>query len=118
MKRLSDYKDEAALDLWAELLEPMAEILADKTLKTIYKTEPKVYVVKHILTNHKNEAIQILKAIDDEEFTFLGLPLRLISLLQDIEKTPEFKDFFKFAEQVNVDGVISGSATANTEGGA
>ena len=117
MKRLSDYEDEAALDLWAELLEPIAEILADKELKDIWANQPKIKVATHILKRHQKEALQVLKAIDNEPITAVSLPKKVIDFIIDAQNTPEFKDFFNSAEQENAASGTSGSATANTGDG-
>lgn len=113
MKRLSDYKDESAIELWADLLEPIATIISDKKLKEIYGKQPNIFVAKYILKNHKTEAKQILLAIDDTPITAVNIFARILSFLADINNAPEFKDFLQFAEQENKDNVSFGSATEN-----
>lgn len=118
MKRLSDYKDEAAFDLLADILEPVSVILADKELSKIWNTQPKVQVAKHILKNHQQETIEVLKAIDNEiEITPISIIKGAIEILTDIEKDPSIKDFFKSAEQETEENGTFGSATENTEDG-
>lgn len=113
MKRLSDYKDEQLLDLLAEVLEPVATILADGKLKEIYKSEPKIKVAQYVLKSHKSEVLQILKAIDDTPVTFVNIIKRIIDILTDIENDPAISDFFKFAgQETGVNGTF-GSAMGN-----
>lgn len=115
MKRLSDYKDDAAFDLLADLLEPISVIFADKELKSVWN-KPKIEVAKYILKNHKKSATDILKAIDNSiEITPISVLKGVIELITDIEKDPTIKDFFKSAEQENGAAVTSGSAMVNTE---
>lgn len=117
MKRLSDYKDDAAFDLLADLLEPISVIFADREIRTIWN-KPKIEVAKYILKNHKKAATDILKAIDDSiEITPISILKGVIEIITDIEKDPTIKDFFKSAEQESGAAVTSGSATENTEDG-
>ena len=41
MKKLSDYKGDEAIELWADLLEPMTEILGDKDIAKILQDNKK-----------------------------------------------------------------------------
>ena len=39
MKKLSDYQGEEALELWADLIEPMSEILVDPEMKKVFESK-------------------------------------------------------------------------------
>lgn len=94
--RLSDYKNEEALDVLADLMEPAAEILADPEAKRIYENkEPKIKLAGYIVKNHKKAIITILAILDGEDpekysFTLLQVPAKIIELLND----PELMNLF------------------------
>ena len=88
MKKLSDYRDEEALDLLADLLEPFAELFKDADFRREYGRNNLIRAVSLALKRHKSEIMQILARIDGtpvEEYhcTMATLPLRLIELMQD-----------------------------------
>lgn len=115
MKRLSDYKDEAAFDLLADLLEPVAKILADKEMRNLTK-KPPIIIAKHVLKKHKTEATTIIKTIDNTvEITPVSVLKAIIDIITDVQNDPSIKNFFRFAEQENGDIVTFGSATESTE---
>lgn len=100
--KLSDYKGEEALDVLADIIDPIAEIVQDKNLvesiKAAYKDKGAIaQLIKPIIKDHKKEIIAILAAIEretPEEFaekmTLLTLPAKLLELLND----PEIQQLF------------------------
>lgn len=116
MKKLSDYKDEEAIELWGDLIEPISNILNDKNVADVIKSgKPKMIIAKEILKNHSDEAKEILLRIDNSPIDGLNLIVRLVALLADIGKNPDIKDFFGYAVEVKTENEISGSPTVNTE---
>ena len=113
MKRLSDYKGEEAIELWGDLIGPIATIIADKEVLSVAKSgRPKLFLVKEILKNHSKEAVEILERIDGEApVDGLNVVSRLVSLLVDVGDNA---DFFEFAGQEMMANESSGSATENT----
>lgn len=90
MKKLSEYKDEAALDLLADLLEPFTALFGDADFRREYTNNNLMKAVVFALKRHKPEIMQILARMDDkpvEEYhcTMATLPLRLIELINDKE---------------------------------
>lgn len=88
MKKLSEYKDEAALDLLADLLEPMAELFKDNDFRREYGENNQIKAVSIALKRHKPQIMQILARMEGvplEKYhcTIATLPLRLIELLND-----------------------------------
>lgn len=88
MKKLSEYKDEAALDLLADLLEPFGRIFKDKEFVEEYGKEHMLKAVSIAIKKHKPDVMEILAIMEGvpvNEFhcTIATLPLRLIELLQD-----------------------------------
>ena len=117
MKKLSDYQGEDAIDLWADLLEPIARILADSNIKTIYQSgKPKLLLAKEILKTHKADAEEIICRVDPTPFNAITLVTRVISIINEIEETPELKAFFDTGVQAQTDGDSFTSVTESTEG--
>lgn len=117
MKKTTTLNNDESLDLFADLLEPVAEILADEEVKTAFN-EKKIRGVKVAIKNHKAAIIEILALIDgvpveDYKVNVLTLPLKVVELLN----RPEVADLFQSQGQMDV-AAISGSATDNTKDGA
>lgn len=106
--------NEDALDLFADLLEPVAEILADEELvKTIRSDGKLVTAVKLAIKRHKREVVEILARLEDKapeeyEVNLLALPVKLLNLLG----RPEIKELF-ISQGQSDDAAPSGSATGN-----
>lgn len=99
--KLSEYKDEAALELLADLIEPASAIFADEEIKAAYeKKESKAAMIGKAIKRHKPEVMRILAALDGvpvEEYhcNILTLPVKLLQILND----PDLTDFFSSAAQ-------------------
>lgn len=116
MKKLSDYKGDDAIELWADLLEPMGAIIADKEIAEVVQSgKPKLLIAKSILKNHSKDAESILLRIDPTPIDGLNIVLRLVMLIGEIGQSEELKSFFGFAEQVKTANESFGSVTENTE---
>lgn len=117
MKKLSDYKDDEAIELWADLLEPLTSIISDeKVRKTIQSGKSKIEIAKIVLKRKKKEATEILLRIDPEPIDGLNIVLRLVAVLADLGQNEEIKSFFGFAEMSQeITEESSGSLTENTE---
>lgn len=116
MKKLSDYKGDEAIELWADLLEPLTAIIGDEGVKeAITSGKPKMLIAKEILKTHKEEATQILLRLDPTPLDGLNIILRLVALLTDIGQNDEIKSFFGYAEQVKKENESIGSPTESTE---
>ena len=118
MKKLSDYKGEDAIDLWADLLEPLSTIFTNQEIVKIYrdKTATVVSKSKAILKECRKETIELLERIDDTPVDGLNIIIRLIELLSELESEESLKGFFGFAGQATMENVSSGSVTESTEG--
>lgn len=116
MKRLSDYKDEEAIDLWADLLEPIGNIASDKNIaKIVQSGGNKLNMAKEIIKSHKSEVVEILLRIDDTPLNGLNIVTRLVDILTEIESSPELKDFLGLSEQEKTNDKSFGSATGSTK---
>lgn len=116
MRRLSDYKGDDAIELWADLIEPVTSIIADKEIKTVVQSgESKMKIASTVLKKHKAEAEKILLRIDPEPLDGLNIVLRLCTLLMEMGENEEIKSFFGYAEQAKTDSAPIGSQSENTE---
>lgn len=115
MKHLSDYKGEAAIELWGDLLEPMSIILKDDDVIKAMSGKPNlIRLATLILKSHKAEVTRILLRVDDSPIDGLNIMLRLIGFLMEIEHAEGAQSFFGYAEAEMMDSVSTGSATENT----
>lgn len=116
MKKLSDYQGEAAIELWADLLEPINNILADKDVEAVIKSgKSKMIIAKEILKKHPAEAKDILLRIDPSPLNGFNIVLRLVAVLADIGSNDEIKGFFGYAEEAQTADASGGLPTGNTE---
>ena len=94
--KLSDYKNEEALDVLADILEPASAIIADEKVREIFNSDaPKVKLAAYVVKHYKKEIIQILARLDGMtpetyHFTLLQLPGKVLELVND----PELQNLF------------------------
>jgi hypothetical protein len=109
-------QNEEALDLFADLMEPAAEILADPEISGQIGTGvAPVKIIKPAIKNHKGAVIEILARLhgqepDEYKVNLFMLPIELTRLLTK----PEVQDFLSSLAQSAEDDA-SGSPTENTE---
>jgi hypothetical protein len=112
--KLSEYKGEQALDMLADLIEPVTAIMADKEIARMAKAQmPVIKVAKLAIKNHKKEVIEILAILDGadpknyaEKVNLFTLPAKLMEILND----PDVMSLFTLQGQKTVE-TSSGSAT-------
>lgn len=124
--RLSDFKGEEALDVLADIIEPLTYILADAEVQDIRKKAqeekkavPYIKYIAPAIKNHKPELIQILARLERqtvEEYTaelnLVTLPMQVLDLISD----PEIQSLFQSQSQTPVTPLASsGSVLENTE---
>lgn len=114
MRKLSDYKNEEALDLLADILPPVTTIFADKAFVEHLQGN-KIEAVQYVIKKHKTAVLSILARLEDvpvDEYqcTIFTLPVVLVNLLND----PDLLDFFK-SQGLKINEESSGSAMENTE---
>ena len=112
--KLSEFKDDAALDLIADIIEPATEILADPAIKEAF-SRSKMAAIKVAIKSHKNAMREIVARLDGKNpeeyhFTALSLPVKLLNLLND----PELQQLFTSSGQME-DETACSSASENTE---
>lgn len=111
---LSQYENEDALDLLADMMEPMGIIMGDQTfVKKWQSGKPIMYALSYAMKAHKEAIIQLIAAIHREDpkkyrFTIPSLLQDLTELVSD----PVFQTFFPMQGQTD-SSTTSGSATAS-----
>lgn len=114
MKKLSEYKDEEALDLLADLLDPVTEMALDEKFQDAMSGS-RIQFVKFAIKNHKESVMQILAVLSGvprEEFhcNVLTLPMMFMEMIKD----KDLMSFFKLQGLEDSENA-SGSATENSE---
>ena len=120
--KLSDFKGEEALDVLADIIEPLAVILSDKEIRELgkQKSAPIKYI-KPAIKNHKKELIQVLARLENEtveeyedHLNLITLPAQLLDLFND----PEVQSLFHSQGKSQVTSIVSSSpAMENIEAG-
>lgn len=119
--KLSDYKGEEALDVLADIIEPLANIIADAEIQELSKkpNTPIIAMVKPAIKNHKGDLIAVLARIENvpveqyrETMNLITLPKQVMELLND----PEVQNlFFSQGESQVTSSASSSSAMENIE---
>lgn len=119
--RLSDFKGEEAIDVLADIIDPITTILTDSEIQALSKKKdvPPIAYVKPMLKNNKQEIIEILARLNNksvEEYTkslsLITLPAQVMDLIND----PELQKLFLSQEQ-SESNASSTPATETTEAG-
>lgn len=95
--KLSEIKGEKAIEVFADLLEPVGVILSDEEItKLIRNDAPKLEIVQKMLKKHAKDVVKMMAVIDDVpvekyEVNFVTLPAKLIELFNDEAVTQLFQ---------------------------
>ena len=112
---VTDIKGKDAIDVMADILEPLTTILADEEIDQLSKTGTRLQAITHALKKYPDEVIYILARLDNEqpeeyEVNLVTLPRKLLEIIN----APELQ--FLFTSQArNNDNDSSGSVTESTE---
>lgn len=89
--KISDYKNEDALDLLVDLIDPMTRILSNPEVKQAHDAGvPQAELVKTIIKTNKSDIIFVLATMDgikveDANYNVATIIAKLLSLLNDEE---------------------------------
>lgn len=114
--KLSDYKNEDALDLLMDILEPTARILSDKELaEAVRNRTNKVTAIKIAVKNSKSSVMEILARLNNTpvekyECNAIQILHQLLELIND----EGMMDFFTSQAQTKVEN-LSTPVTETTE---
>lgn len=112
--KLSEYQGEAALDILADLIEPVGEIMSDKEIGEVFKKN-RFKAIGLAIKKHKKAVIQIMATmdgapVDEYKCNVFTLPAKILELLND----PVLIQLFTYQGQTG-DAKSSGSVLENTE---
>lgn len=120
MKKLSEYKNEEALEVLADIVDPLATIAQDTELmqdiKENYKKgSERPRLIAKAIKGHTSEVIAILAAlehtpVEDFKCNLMTLPLQILNVLNDEDLRSYFLSYAGTEDMTS-----SGSATENTE---
>lgn len=118
MKKISEYKDEEALDLLAELLEPAVIIMADKEVAEAIKSGERIPAISAAIKNHKPQVMQILAIMegipaDQYHCNVFTLPMRVLEILNDEALVTFFTSQAQEMKQSTYSGPVTESTKAN-----
>ena len=112
--RLSDIKGERAIEVIADLIDPITILANDKVLRKKLDKD-RLGGVKYLLKTHSKLIVEVLAIINDEdpetyEPDIFALPIMLLDFLND----PKVEELFGLQSQTT-EKTSSGSVTVNTE---
>ena len=115
--KITDFKGVEAVDVLADIMMPVANIVSDEDFKAYIGAGDKtgMQIAVYILKNHQNDVLDMYEPLmkeSKEEAT----PTKLIRLVLDIASDPDISSLFIMQGQSEA-LTPSGSATENTEDG-
>ena len=117
--KISDIKGEAALDAFADMLDPAMEIMTDPAISAAYKNPEttRAQLVGLIVKGHKKAVITIMAILDGkdpetyaDEINIFTVPAKLMEIIND----PEMKSLFPSQARQKTSESF-GPATVNTQ---
>lgn len=121
MKKLSDYTDEQAIEIWGDILPVVVKIIKNGNLKQAVKNTDgtiadKLTIATNILKSNKTEICELLKIIDDTPINAMNVLVRTISFLDELIENEEVLDFLGLSELIpkSTHPICGGSAMENT----
>ena len=86
--KLSEIKGERALEVLADLIDPVAEMVQDEGFKAVARSGSRMDVAKYLLKSHGKNVIKVLALINGEdpttyEPTLVQLPIMVLELFED-----------------------------------
>lgn len=111
--KLSEIKGEQALDMLADLIEPVGEIAGDKEVAGFIRKGKRAKAISVAIKKHTKAVISIMATLDgvpvkDYECNILSLPKKILDIVND----PAVLELF--TPQGQETQTPSGSVTANT----
>lgn len=122
MKKLSEFKDDEAMDALVEILEPAYNLIKDNDFKVAMKGDKekgilpnRLDAVKVAITKHRKDVVKMMAVLNETpvekfHYTLLTLPTMMLEMLND----KELIRFFSYKSETDFE-IPSGSAMENTE---
>lgn len=105
MRKFNDLKDDEAIEILGDIIEPAYTIMTDEEVKAAFRTNEKTLIklAKIICKKYTKEVFEILAVMDGkkvEEYhcSFFTLPFRVLEILNN----KDLLDFFSSAAGVEV----------------
>lgn len=106
MRKFNELKDDEAIEILGDIIEPAYTIMTDDEVKAAFRTNEKTLIklAKIICKKYTKEVFEILAVMDGqkvEEYhcSFFTLPFRVLEILNN----KDLLDFFSSAAGVEVD---------------
>ena len=120
--KLSEIKGTDAIDVIADILDPITVIMADKEIKALATQTPRppaITMARIILKNQKAAILEILARLNGEDpKTFnpslIKLPFMLMELIKEISEDEDLASLFRGQPQMS-SSVSSGAVMPTTE---
>lgn len=122
MKKLSEFKDDEAMDVLAEILDPMVNIMKNKDFVLAIRGDRekeikpnRVEAIKIAIKDNRSDVVKVMAVLNEtpvEEFHYnlLTLPQMMVEMFND----KELMGFFGYQSEKDSE-TSSGSATESTE---
>ena len=120
--KLSEIKGVDAIDVIADIIDPITAIMADEEVKKLAEMKPKpptLLIAKTILKRQKKAILEILAYLHGENPktynpSLIELPIMLVNLINEIQSNEELMSLFHSQPQMS-SSVSSGAVMENTE---
>lgn len=114
---ISEFKNEDAIELLADLIEPTANILSDKAIQSAFMADTnKIKLAKMCLKTHKKDVIEILAIVNGKTAeTYNCTPVTILRDLLAILNDKDLVDFFVEQQAMMNTGDAPLFAVVNTE---
>lgn len=113
--KISEIKGERALEVIADLIDPITEMVKDTGFKDTIDNGDRVAVAKYLLKNHSKNVLTVLALINEEDpDTYKPSLIAIPKMLLDLFNDPDVMSLFGLQDQ-NTELASSGPAMENTE---
>lgn len=123
MRKLSEIKDDEAMDVLAEILEPASNLIGNDKFKVAIRGDKKkgikankIEAIKIAITDNREDIVKIMAIlegvpVEDFHYNLFTLPKMALDLFND----KALIDFFHYQAETDSE-ILSGSATEISEG--
>lgn len=121
--KLSEIRGEDAIDVIADIIDPVTAIMADEEIQKMYRQSPRpatLTIAQTILKRQKKAILEILAYLNNEDpRTFkpslIQLPIMLVGLINEVKENEELVSLFHSQPQMMASASF-GAVTQTTEG--
>lgn len=122
MKKLSEFRDDEAMDVFAEILDPMVSMMQNKRFVLALRGDKekdikpnRVDAIKIAITDNRTDVVKIMAVlnetpVEDFHYNLFTLPKMMVEMFND----KELMDFFGYRSEKDSKTPF-GSAMENTE---